>query len=689
MNPKESKISTITSDKVPGAYTNILFVADFPKETTAEDLEAFFKDYSFSTATINSNNPNNIWAQVFFENSESANQARLELNGEILTPKKLSKGKPVRICRFEPKSGYKNSQNLKQSLLVKNIDPSMTQKEFFQLFLKFGDISSAKIEYDDKGDSKGFGYIYYFSEESAEDAKKNLNGKIHHGKALEIVNLIPLKTTKQKPAHNTLFVLNIPYYFDDNEFKKLFEGYGEILSVSNTKRGYGYVCLANEELARICMNDLNSKQINFDGLPPIVVKLATPKDERENIKKQFMASKPEVFPKLTLTLFAQNENLKNDDDLEKEIRLFLKVIMLSDYNPKEVAVNPGTQKGTVTFNNLQEYNTFMKKYGTFCLTNRPIFACDFDGPDPYQHFEGMYDANYYEQFNSNIFPNSQMNNNVFYSNQFNVPNNYSDGQAYYAQNQGNQNGQFYDNRNKGYHKNRGAYKNKYHNRGGYNNNNNNNQGNMNQNNMSMPNQSNMIQNININQAPNNNPQSNFNQSNNRQFQNKHPNHNKYNYNRNPRYNNQKRGYQKQYQNPQFKVPMQSNPNNLNNQYQMMLMTQQMNNINFQQNKPKNYENTKIDHRNLQNLNKMQLQEQFNNKPPVDLKFSNPENEEDYEIEIADSIYEIVSKKYPDEASKITGMIKEMGYEKMNMLLSQKEDLMKMIEKAYSMLKSDE
>ena len=36
-------------------------------------------------------------------------------------------------------------------------------------------------------------------------------------------------------------------------------------------------------------------------------------------------------------------------------------------------------------------------------------------------------------------------------------------------------------------------------------------------------------------------------------------------------------------------------------------------------------------------------------------------------EIADSISEIAVKQHPKEASKITGMIREMGIQKMNML----------------------
>ena len=94
----------------------------------------------------------------------------------------------------------------------------------------------------------------------------------------------------------------------------------------------------------------------------------------------------------------------------------------------------------------------------------------------------------------------------------------------------------------------------------------------------------------------------------------------------------------------------------------------------------------IDERNLQNLNPTQLYSQFN-QPPIP-KMINSEEQEEIKIEIADSIYEIVYSKYPEEAGKITGMIKETGLENMNMLLSKKEELYNVIEQAYEMINNN-
>jgi hypothetical protein len=116
--------------------------------------------------------------------------------------------------------------------------------------------------------------------------------------------------------------------------------------------------------------------------------------------------------------------------------------------------------------------------------------------------------------------------------------------------------------------------------------------------------------------------------------------------------------------------------------------------NFNDSRNENYRNKNdpefIDQRNLQNLNPSQLQSQFN-KPPINMygpNMLNSKEQEDLINEIADSIYEIVYAKYPNEASKITGMIKEKGYEKMNMLLSKQEDLNEIIDKAYEMINNN-
>ena len=156
----------------------------------------------------------------------------------------------------------------------------MTQKEFYKIFLEYGDISSAKIEYDENGISKGYGYIYYYTEESAEKAKINLNGKSFYGKPLNIVNLITQKRNKGNTI--TLFVLNIPYNAKEEEIRNIFEKFGIIVNINVTNKGFAYVTYLNVESASCCIDEMKRNPISFPSFPSLVVKYASTKEERES-----------------------------------------------------------------------------------------------------------------------------------------------------------------------------------------------------------------------------------------------------------------------------------------------------------------------------------------------------------------------------------------------------------------------
>ena len=532
-------------------YSNVLFVSDLPKETTNEDLQTLFQNYHFLFATLNNIKNNSTWAQVYLESQEWATKARHELNGQILIPKNsinFYNGKPIRICKYEGKGASFNRQNnIKQSLLVKNIDINMSQKEFYKIFLEYGDISSAKIEYDENGISKGYGYIYYYNEQDAENAKKNLNEKKFYGKPINICNLIPQK--KNKGNNITLFVLNIPNNSNENDIKKIFEKFGNVININVTNKGFAYVTYSNLESASNCLSQMKKNPISFPGCPNVVVKFASTKEERES-NKNFFKNVKNNFTNFNIqfTLIYPNYEIKTDLDLEKEIRLFIKVIMLMEYSPKEVLIDMETMSGLVTFDNKNDYDLFFTKYNNFCFMQQPPFDCrPYIVPIEEEKFVTMpFNNKNFKNDNNNIYPQIY-NNNYIPVNDF------------------------------------------------------------------LPVKANLMR---------NNPQINFN------------------------------------------LNLKKNINN-----------------------NKNKELDLIDQRNLQNLNPSQLQSQFN-KPPINVCVPNmldSKEQEELTNEIADTIYEISYAKYPNDAGKITGMIKEMGIEKMNMLLSKQEDLNEIIDQAHDLL----
>ena len=747
-------------------YSSVLYVADLPKETTSEDIQKLFQDYHFQFTSLNNCKNNSTWAQVYLENKDWATRARHELNGYILKPMSCTntiKGKPIRICKYEGKGSNKQT-NIKQSLLIKNIDINMTQEEFYKKFLEYGDIVSGKIEYDENGISKGFGYIYYYTEESAEEAKKKLNGKIFFGKPIEIVNLIPGKKNKSNTI--TLFVLNIPSDIDKEKLLQIFEKFGTVTNISiyNKRFGFAYISYNNLDSASKCLEEMKKNPISFPGLPPIVVKYASSKEERESNRNFLNYYEPNLNVQFNYLFL--NPEIKDEMDLDKEIRLFIKVIMLMEYSPKEVLVDFDSLSGLVSFEKSSDYNLFFRKYQEFCTKQIPSFDClPYEMPindiqNNSNNYEQQPQDNYnfnnnnnnknqiYNQgsnnnnfnFNQMMTFNPSLNNNFRINNNNNLnlrknntfpnmnmgmpgfnnfngmgmnPHDFNNNMNNYINNRMPMNNRFFNNNNSMAMNNKfyGNYRN-------FNNNYNNNEQFINKNNKfnnknNNNNRKTIIQRPNLPNNKNNNHKFIFQQNYGNSYNiniNMHPNMLQIN----PLYQKQMMALAKQNSQP-VNNNYNNNINNLKKQLNQLSLQNQnnqnylsgldQNNNDFHDMNNNNYINNfrndlndnrqkndleVIDQRNLQNLNPSQLLSQFN-KPPInvfDPNMINSKEQEELINEIADSIYEIVFSKYPDYASKITGMIREKGYEKMNMLLSKREDLNEIIDKAYEMIKNN-
>ncbi len=102
-----------------------------------------------------------------------AEKARKNLNGELFPVKAFKNKKPIRICKFENKHSD-NSDSMRKNLLVRNLDTKINAREFFKMFEVYGEIKSSKLETNENGESKGYGYVYYNNAEDAEEALKEM-----------------------------------------------------------------------------------------------------------------------------------------------------------------------------------------------------------------------------------------------------------------------------------------------------------------------------------------------------------------------------------------------------------------------------------------------------------------------------------------------------------------------------------
>jgi polyadenylate-binding protein len=137
------------------------------------------------------------------------------------------KGKPCRIMwsQRDPslrKSGVGN-------VFVKNLAPSVDNKDLFDTFSGFGNILSCKVANDDKGISKGYGYVHFETAESAQAAIDKLNGMLIEDQVVTVVQFV--KRQDRSGDWTNLYVKQFPESWDEAKLKELFAEFGEIANV--------------------------------------------------------------------------------------------------------------------------------------------------------------------------------------------------------------------------------------------------------------------------------------------------------------------------------------------------------------------------------------------------------------------------------------------------------------------------
>ena len=72
------------------------------------------------------------------------------------------------------------------NIYVKNLDTEVTQTEFEDLFKQFGNVTSAVVQVDEEGRSRGFGFVNFETHEEAQKAVDALHESDFHGRKLYV-----------------------------------------------------------------------------------------------------------------------------------------------------------------------------------------------------------------------------------------------------------------------------------------------------------------------------------------------------------------------------------------------------------------------------------------------------------------------------------------------------------------------
>lgn len=186
------------------------------------------------------------------------------------------------------------------NVYVKNFGDSFTDEKLKEAFSVFGKTLSVRVMMDEKGASRGFGFVNYVHHEDALKAVDEMNGKEINGrviyvgraqKRLERQGELKRKFDQikqdriQRYQGVNLYVKNLDDTIDDVRLRKEFAPYGTITSAKvmtdgSQSKGFGFVCFSSPEEATKAVTEMNGRII---ATKPLYVALAQRREERKAI----------------------------------------------------------------------------------------------------------------------------------------------------------------------------------------------------------------------------------------------------------------------------------------------------------------------------------------------------------------------------------------------------------------------
>ncbi|EFJ38579.1 hypothetical protein SELMODRAFT_74731 [Selaginella moellendorffii] len=177
-------------------FTNV-FVKNLDPEMAEEEINEHFSTFGVITNVVimkDENDKSKGFGFVNFDDPEAARAAVETMNNSQLGSRTIYVGRAQKKAereqilrrQFEEKRMEQFQKYQGANLYVKNLDDSIDDETLKQEFSRYGNITSAKVMRDEKGISKGFGFVCFTSPEEASRAATETNGLMINGKPIYV-----------------------------------------------------------------------------------------------------------------------------------------------------------------------------------------------------------------------------------------------------------------------------------------------------------------------------------------------------------------------------------------------------------------------------------------------------------------------------------------------------------------------
>ncbi|XP_063062782.1 polyadenylate-binding protein 1A-like [Engraulis encrasicolus] len=276
-----------------------IFIKNLEKSIDVKDLFDTFSVFGnilSCKVPCNEDGSSKGYGFVHYETQEAAERAIAKMNGLLLNDQKVFVGPFKSRQDRETELGARAKEFT--NVYIKNFGEDMNNERLRHIFGKFGPTLSIKVMVDNRGKSKGYGFVDFKHHKDAQKAIDEMNHKELNGKVV-YVGPAQRKGQRQRELQNkfrqmkqdgltssqglNLYVKNLEKNQGDECLCKMFSPFGTITSAKVMAEGgrskrFGFVCFSSPEEATKAIVEMNGRTV---ATKLLYVALAQRKEERQ------------------------------------------------------------------------------------------------------------------------------------------------------------------------------------------------------------------------------------------------------------------------------------------------------------------------------------------------------------------------------------------------------------------------